>query len=116
MSQRSAVLIVLALAAAFVAASQDPPGRVGLLSYVSGSVSFQPAGVNEWAPATMNRPLTIGDQLYADDGAQAEIHLPATAFRLGSRTAFEFMNLDDRSTQVRLSEGSLDVRVRRLKT
>jgi hypothetical protein len=63
----------------------------------------------------MNRPLTIGDQLYADDGAQAEIHLPATAFRLGSRTAFEFMNLDDRSTQVRLSEGSLDVRVRRLK-
>jgi hypothetical protein len=36
------------------------------------------------------------------------------AFRLGSRTAFEFLNLDDRSMQVRLSEGMLNISVRRL--
>jgi hypothetical protein len=41
--------------------------------------------------AAINRPLTAGDQIYADAGARAEIHVPGTAFRLGSQTAFEFM-------------------------
>src|SRR5215831_3085254 len=107
-------LLFLIVAAAGVVAAQDPPACVGRLNYVSGSVSFQPGGVNDWVPATINRPLTAGDQIYADAGARAEIHVPGAAFRLGSQTAFEFMNLDDSNTQVRLSEGSLDVRVRRL--
>src|SRR5579863_9407719 len=102
------------IAIAGVVAAQDPPTRIGRLNYVSGSVSFQPGGVDDWVPATINRPLTVGDQLYADAGARAEIHVPGTAFRLGSQTAVEFLNLDDRNTQVRLSEGALDVRVRRL--
>jgi hypothetical protein len=106
--------IVLAMAAAGVLAAQDPPGSVGRLSYSTGAVSFQPDGVTDWAPATINRPLTVGDQLYADTGARAEVHVPGAAFRIGSQSAFEFMNLDDRNTQVRLSEGSLNVRVRRL--
>ena len=97
-----------------VLAAQDPPSRAARISYVSGAVSFEPAGVTDWAAATINRPLTTGDQLYADNGARAEVHLPGVAFRLGDRTAFEFMNLDDQSTQVRLSEGALDVRVRNL--
>src|SRR5579863_6690255 len=97
------------IAIAGVVAAQDPPTRVGRLNYESGSVSFQPGGVNDWVPATINRPLTVGDQIYADAGARAEIHIPGTAFWLGSKTAFEFMNLDDRNTQVRLSEGTLNV-------
>ncbi len=107
-------LLILMMAVAGVATAQDPPTRIGRLNYVSGSVSFQPGGVDDWVPATINRPLTVGDQLYADAGARAEIHVPGTAFRLGSQTAVEFLNLDDRNTQVRLSEGALDVRVRRL--
>jgi hypothetical protein len=56
----------------------------------------------------------VGDQIYTDDGARAEIHVPGAAFRLGSKTAFEFLNLDDRNVQVRLSEGTLNLHVRRL--
>src|SRR5215831_2530278 len=107
-------LLFLIVAAAGVVAAQDPPACVGRLNYVSGSVSFQPGGVNDWVPATINRPLTAGDQLYADTGARAEVHVPGIVLRLGSQTAFEFMNLDDRSTQLRLSEGTLNVRVFRL--
>jgi len=106
-------LIVVFLAAGVVAA-QDPPTRAGRLSYLSGTVSFEPAGVTDWAPASLNRPLTIGDQLYVDQGGKAEVHVPGAAFRLGNKTAFEFLNLDDRTVQVRLSEGTLDVRVRRM--
>ena len=104
----------LALAAASVLAAQDPPSRAARLSFISGAVSFQPGGVDDWVEATLNRPLTAGDQLFADNGARAEVHVPGVAFRLGSRTAFEFLNLDDRNVQVRLSEGSLNVRARRL--
>lgn len=107
-------LLVFAMAAAAVLAAQDPPSRAGRLSYIAGAVLFEPAGVNEWTSATVNRPLTLGDQLYADSGARAEVSVPGTAFRLGDRTAFEFMNLDDRNVQVRLSTGILDVRVRKL--
>src|SRR5438105_6948117 len=106
--------LILVLAACGVAAAQDPPTRVARLNYLSGSVSFQPSGVNDWVPAAINRPLTVGDQLYADAGSRAELHMPGAAFRLGSQTAFEFMNLDDRNVQVRLSEGTLNVRVRRV--
>ena len=107
-------LIVLVLAASGVLAAQDPPSRAGRISYVSGAVSFEPAGVTDWVAANVNRPLTMGDQLYADNGARAEVNVPGAAFRLGDRTAFEFLNLDDRAVQVRLSEGTLDIRVRNL--
>ncbi len=107
-------LLVLAFAAAGVLGAQDPPSRAGRISYISGTVSFEPAGVDNWVPAAVNRPLTMGDQLYADSGGRAAVHVPGTAFRLGDQTAFEFLNLDDRTVQVHLSEGTLDVRVRQL--
>src|SRR5256884_235022 len=51
----------------------DPPGRVARLSDLQGSVSLQPAGVQDWAAATLNRPLTTGDRLWADQDARAEL-------------------------------------------
>jgi hypothetical protein len=107
-------VLLVAIAAAGVLIAQDPPSRVGRLNFITGSVSFQPGGASDWVPAAINRPLTVGDQIFADDGARAEIHIPGTALRLDSRTSFEFLNLDDHMIQVRLSEGSLGVRVRRL--
>lgn len=108
-------LLLLTLAAAsFAAAQDDPPGRVGRLNYVSGTVSFQPGGVDEWVPASLNRPLTTGDHLWVDRDSRAELHLGSSVLRLSSTTAFQFLNLDDRSTQIRLSEGSLIVRLRQL--
>lgn len=107
-------LLMAALAVAGLAAAQDPPSRAGRISYISGPVSFDPAGVPDWTEATVNRPLTTGDQLYADSGARAEVHIPGAALRLGDRSAFEFMNLDDQNAQIRLSEGVMDLRVRNL--
>jgi hypothetical protein len=50
-----------------------------------------------------------------DAGARAEIRISDASFQLGSQTALEFMSLDDHNAQVRLSEGNLHVRVRRLR-
>jgi len=96
------------------AADQDPPTRVARLNYREGSVSFQPGGENEWVDAVLNRPLTMGDNLWVDANSRAELHIGSTALRLGPQTAITLLEVSDRATQVRLAQGSLVVRVRRV--
>ncbi|MGD0226593.1 MAG: DUF6600 domain-containing protein [Terriglobia bacterium] len=110
---KSATLSLLLLVTVVPLLGQaDPPDRVGRVGYTSGSVSFQPAGVEDWVPASPNRPITTGDQLWVDEGSSAEMHVGSTALRLGSQTAFQFLNLDDANTQIRLSTGSLNIHLR----
>jgi len=92
----------------------DPPGRVARLGYMEGSVSFQPAGESDWVQAVPNRPMTTGDKLWADRDSRAEVQLGSAAIRLAANTGFSFLNLDDRTVQIQLTSGSLNIRVRRL--
>jgi hypothetical protein len=115
-----ASLVSIALAVALFAPQRaaadedDPPSRVARLSYANGTVSFNPGGTDDWVSAVVNRPITTGDKLWTDNGARAELHIGSAAIRLSSNTGFLFLNLDDRMAQIRLTEGTLDVRVRRL--
>jgi hypothetical protein len=92
----------------------DPPGRVARLGFVRGNVSFEPAGTEDWVTAVVNRPLTTGDKLWNDNDSFSELHLGSSSIRLGSNTGFSFLNLTDNMTQVQLTEGTLNIRVRRL--
>src|SRR3981081_691990 len=87
-----ALLGLFALGAAW-AEEEDPPGRVARLSDVEGSVSLQPAGVQEWAAATLNRPLTTGDKLWTDQNSRAELDIGAAAIRLGATPRLSFPKL-----------------------
>src|SRR5580700_10663043 len=119
----SAVL-ALALATAMLptrAAAQDqdqpqddPPTRVARLGYMEGSVSFQPAGETDWVQAVPNRPMTTGDQLWADRDSRAELQLGSAVIRLSENTGFSFLNLDDHTVQIQLTSGTLNIRVRHL--
>jgi hypothetical protein len=93
---------------------EDPPSRVARLGYMEGSVSFQPAGENDWVGAVDNRPMTTGDKVWADKDSRAELQLGSAVIRLSQNTGISFLNLDDRTAQVQLSSGSINVRVRRL--
>ena len=112
----AAVVLMLQTATNVVAQDQDydPPSRVARLNYSSGSVSFQPGGEGDWLSAVVNRPLTTGDNLWADQNSRAELHIGSTAIRMNSETSLTFLDLDDRTTQLRLSTGTLILRVRRL--
>ncbi len=92
----------------------DPPARVARLGYIEGSVSFEPAGETDWVQAVPNRPMTTGDQLWADQDSRAEVQLGSAVIRLSSNTGFSFLNLDDHTIQLQLTSGSLNIRVRRL--
>ena len=89
----------------------DPPGRVARLGHMEGSVSFQPAGESEWVEAVQNRPMTTGDKLWADRDSRAEVQLGSSTIDLAPNTGFSFLNLDDRTVQIQLSAGSVNVRV-----
>jgi len=108
----SSRLVFAALVLAAAAVAQDPPGRVARLAYLNGQVSFQPAGIDDWSAAALNYPLTTGDHLYTDQGSSAEIRIGPNALRIAHQTNAGFLNLDDRTVQIRLTEGSINLRVR----
>src|SRR5260370_32294179 len=97
-----------------VADDDDPPSRVARLSYARGSVSHEPDGTDDWVNAVLNRPITTGDKLWADDGSRAELHLGPASIRMSGRTGFSFLNLTDNTAQLQLTAGTLRVRVKRL--
>ncbi len=118
---RIARLLTPALVLAFLptagftsASTADPPTRVGRLSFLRGAVSFRPAGEDDWADASLNYPLTTGDHLWSDDDGRSEVSLGSTAIRLARYTAVGFLELDDHTSQLRLSQGSVQVRLRNL--
>src|SRR5262249_25067189 len=94
---------------------QDPPSRVARLSYIDGSVSFQPGGQGDWGAATRNRPVTIGDKIWSDNNSKAELQAGQASIHISSMTALSFLNLDDQTTQMRLAEGTINFRVREMR-
>ncbi len=93
---------------------QDPPGRVARLNYIQGSVSYQVSGDQNWVQADPNRPLTTGDNLWADQDSRGEVHIGSTAIRMSSETGISFLTLDDRTVQLQLAQGTIEVHLRRL--
>jgi len=108
------VLCLFAVLGVPAFAYDDPPMRVARLNFVQGSVSFQPAGESDWAWATLNRPMTAGDSLWTGNNSKAEMHIGSTAIRVGGQTSVSFLNLDDRTVQIQLNSGTINVRVRNL--
>jgi hypothetical protein len=114
---RSRALALLIGAAALLFsgwAAADPPSRVARLGYISGAISFSPAGEDDWVRASVNRPLTTGDRLWADARGRAEIQVGPGLIRIDAGTGLSILNLDDRIVQLQLTQGTMHVRVRRL--
>lgn len=96
------------------AVTADAPGRVARISYIDGPVSLRAAGVEAWAAAELNRPLTSGDELWTDEGARSELDLGYAFVRLDAHTDAEILNLDDVGVQISVLQGSVQVRLREL--
>jgi hypothetical protein len=121
MKKTLTLIFPLLLVAAFflgmpstVFAQEDPPGRVARLNYIQGSLSFQASGEQDWVDANPNRPLTTGDNLWADKNSRGEVHIGSTAIRLASETGISFLNIDDRTVQLQLAQGVIEVHVRHI--
>ncbi|AOZ10247.1 hypothetical protein BKK80_32060 [Cupriavidus malaysiensis] len=109
-----ATALLLAAHAPARAQQADPPARVATVTERSGGLSLAPAGSDAWVQASPNRPISTGDSLWVDPAGRTELHIGSTALRLGGGTAIGVLNLDDTMTQVRLTQGTLQLRVRAL--
>src|SRR3954470_2224543 len=77
-----ALLCCCVVLTSVAANAADPPGRVARLNYMTGQVSLQAGGVNDWGAATINRPLTTADRVWTDRDSRAELQMGAASLRL----------------------------------
>jgi hypothetical protein len=101
-------------AAATDDATQDPPSRVGRLSYVTGKVLMHPPGEGDWTTATRNYPVTTGETFWADQGALMEVQVAGAAIRIGGSTEVGVVTLDDNRIALGIPEGSVNIVVDKL--
>ncbi len=111
-----AALLAGALCGCQSAAAQatDPPSQVGRVSDVIGAVSLLPVDDTVWSDASLNYPLTSGDQLWADADARAEIDFGASSVHLAPSTALALDAIEEQVIQLRIGQGAVQVRVREL--
>jgi hypothetical protein len=108
------LLLAVFVASVALSAFADPPGRAVRLKYISGPVSIQPGGVNDWVEAVVNRPLTTADRVWTDKQARAELHLGSAALRMNAETSLTLTNVSDDIVQIELDQGTLNLHIRHL--
>ena len=94
--------------------ANDPPARVARIQYISGEVSMQPGGVNDWVAASMNRPLTTSDRVWTDKDARTELNVGNAFLRMNSETSVTLTNVSDNTVQLQLDQGTLELTVSHL--
>jgi hypothetical protein len=113
-SPQTIVGVILLLVAGAADTFADPPERVARISVLDGTVSFRTADSDQWSPASMNYPLTIGDEVWTDRASRLELEMGATAVDFDAQTAASVLNLDHHVVQLRLLQGTAVARVREL--
>jgi hypothetical protein len=75
-------LVILFLAALPALARDEPPARVGRVSFVSGNLAARLPGQNEWSAAVVNNPVATSASLWTDPEARAEIRIGPTTIAM----------------------------------
>lgn len=105
------------IAGSVVAQTQnDPPGRVGRLAFVDGTVSFHDDEENGWTKAIVNTPLTTGDALWTEPNSRSEVSLAGTRIRMDGSTELDMTQIDDSQVRLQLAQGRIDVKTARMDT
>jgi len=94
--------------------SGDPPGRVGSLSRVSGTVSFHTSDEAQWGAATLNYPVTSGNAFWTEPNAGADIDVGSTRLTMAPQTEFDIATLDDHAMAATEAQGEMYLRIRDL--
>ena len=94
----------------FAQTQNDPPGRVGRLAFVQGTVSFHDDEDNGWKKAVVNTPLTSGDAIWTEPNARSEVSLAGTRIRMDGSTELDLTQIDDSQVRLQLAQGRVDVK------
>lgn len=94
----------------------DPPGRVGRLAFVDGTVSFHDDEQDGWTKAVVNTPLTTGDAIWTEPNARSEVSIAGTRVRMEGSTELDMSQIDDNQVRLQLAQGRVDVKSTQMDT
>jgi len=89
---------------------------VARISFTAGGASFSRGDdPDDWQPADLNLPMTLGDRIWTGDDGRVELQVHGgSVVRLASRTDLQALNLTDSVKQYSLGLGTASFQVRRL--
>ena len=96
------------------AQDDDPPAQAGRLSIVTGNVSIQPAGAQDWGQAYLNYPMGPGDRIFTDADGRAEIQVGQTYVRVGPNSDVTFVDFNAQAITFGAAQGAVHIRTRGL--
>ena len=95
-------------------AQEEPPARVGRVSFVAGQLTFHAAGETEWSAAAVNYPVATGGSFWTDPQSRAEIRIGAQTIDLSNDTQIDVTRLNQQVMQIAVPQGRIELRVRAL--
>jgi hypothetical protein len=101
--------LFLGLASTSARAQGDPTAQVGRLSFIVGTVSVQPAGIDSWGQAYPNLPLGPGDRIFTDSDGFAEIQVGLNFVHIGHNADVTFIDATPEAISFGLAQGSVRV-------
>jgi hypothetical protein len=107
----SATLPFTALVPAFAQDAGDPPDSVARIAEVAGTVSFHPAGSQEWQAAAQNYPVTAGSGVWSEPRAHASVDINGARIHLDGASDLEITSVDPQAVQLSVPQGAVFVHV-----
>ncbi len=89
-----------------------PPGRVGRLAQLAGTVSFHTADADQWSPATLNYPISSGNAFWTEPGARADLQVASNGIAMAPSTEFDVITLDDHALAASEPQGEAYMHLR----
>lgn len=88
---------------------------VARISHFEGAVSFNRGdSPDDWQPASLNYPMTLGDRIWTDRNSRVELELPGGTVYLGPETELAALDLTRDVRQLSLALGRASFRIRRM--
>src|ERR1700756_2226503 len=103
-------LALLACAPAF--AEEQPPARVGRVSFISGTLAFYGPGDSDWSAAKINYPVAGGEWFATDPQSRAEIRIGAETIDVAGDTQLDIADLGSHVLKADVTQGRIDVNLR----
>lgn len=88
---------------------------VARVSYFEGEVSFNRGDApDDWQPATVNYPMTLGDRIWTGRNGRMELQLRGAMVYLAAQTELAALDLERDVRQLSLGIGTASIRINRL--
>src|SRR5690242_4761398 len=104
------LLAAVLFAAAPAFAQEEPPARVGRVSFVTGQLAFHLAGETKWSAGAVNYPVATGGSFWVDPQSRAEIRIGAETIGLDGDAQLDIIKLDQQVIQLGLPQGRIELR------